>query len=416
MTTIAIAAGPEDAVPAAPAEQPRRWVGLALLFFAQMVAIGSISYGFSVLLKPLAQDFGLARGDVNQGLMVVLVGMAAFSPLIGRALDRLPGKFVIAGGAVLFAAGWVVIASTSNVFVALLAAFFLLAPGGAALGPVSAMTLVSRWFVAQRGLAVGIASIATSAGGLIVVPVIAFLLEAMGWRLAMIAFGLVAAGLLLLPAWFLMPGGSAASRLAASPGHSPAAEPEGAPVWKQRDFWLIALGLGIVMAANSAFLSAIVAHGTDKGLSLGEATAIISTLSGSAVLGKLVIGALTDRIDPRWLFIFVIMVNIFLLAVVIAWPSYPNLLSAAALSGPALGGVVPLWTVIVGRRFGLAQMGRAMGVMSSAIMPLNLLALYLVGSLFDATGSYVAAFELFAFGLGIAAAAILPVRGLARPR
>ncbi len=402
----------------APAEPPRRWIGLGLLFFAQMVAIGSISYGFSVLLKPLALDFGLSRADVNQGLMVVLVGMAAFSPLIGRALDRLPGKFVLSVGAILFAAGWVVIATTQNVWIALVAAFFLLAPGGAALGPVSAMTLVSRWFVAQRGLAIGIVSIATSAGGLIVVPIIAFLLETLGWRHAMISFGLVASALLLVPAWFLTPGGSAAAPANHAPAanRTQAAASDEVAVWKQRDFWLIALALGVVMAANSAFLSCIVAHGTDKGLSLAEATAIISTLSGSAVAGKLVIGALTDRIDPRWLFIFVTMVNAFLLTVVIAWPSYPYLLSAAALSGPALGGVVPLWTVIVGRRFGLARMGGAMGVMSSAIMPLNLFALYLVGSLFDATGSYVAAFELFAICLAIAVAAILPVRGLARPR
>lgn len=416
MTTIAAVANRDPIAAAAPAEPPRRWIGLGLLFFAQMVAIGSISYGFAVLLKPLALDFGLSRADVNQGLMVVLVGMATFSPLIGRALDRLPGKFVMAAGAVLFAGGWLVIATTSNVWIALLAAFFLLAPGGAALGPVSAMTLVSRWFVAQRGLAIGIVSIATSAGGLIVVPIIAFLLEMLGWRYAMISFGLVASALLVVPAWFLMPTGAAAPAHSSAATGGAASQGDGVPVWKQRDFWLIALGLGVVMAANSAFLSCIVAHGTDKGLSLAEATAIISTLSGSAVLGKLVIGALTDRIDPRWLFIFVVMVNAFLLTVVIAWPSYPYLLSAAALSGPALGGVVPLWTVIVGRRFGLAQMGRAMGVMSSAIMPLNLLALYLVGSLFDATGSYVAAFELFAMCLAIAVAAILPVRGLARVR
>ena len=52
----------------------RRWQALALLFFAQMVAIGSISYGFSVLLKPLAADFGLQRVQVNRGLMIALVG------------------------------------------------------------------------------------------------------------------------------------------------------------------------------------------------------------------------------------------------------------------------------------------------------------------------------------------------------
>lgn len=90
-----------------PVREPPRWLALALLFFAQMVAIGSISYGFSVLLKPLALDFGLPRAEVNRGLMVVLVGMAVFSPLIGRALDRFSGRLVIACAAALLGlVGW----------------------------------------------------------------------------------------------------------------------------------------------------------------------------------------------------------------------------------------------------------------------------------------------------------------------
>lgn len=93
----------------------RRWQALALLFFAQMVAIGSISYGFSVLLKPLAADFGLQRVQVNRGLMIALVGMSIFAPLVGRALDRVSGRLVIMAGAVLFAAGWAAIAAATTV-------------------------------------------------------------------------------------------------------------------------------------------------------------------------------------------------------------------------------------------------------------------------------------------------------------
>ena len=151
-----------------PVREPQRWLALALLFFAQMVAIGSISYGFSVLLKPLADDFNLPRAEVNRGLMVVIIGMAVFSPLIGRALDRFPGRIVVAGGAALFAAGWLIIATTNSLIVAALAAFFLLAPGGAAMGPLAASTLVARWFTEKRGLALGIVSVASSTGGLVI--------------------------------------------------------------------------------------------------------------------------------------------------------------------------------------------------------------------------------------------------------
>lgn len=398
----------------APETEVKRWLALGLLFLAQMVAIGSISYGFSLLLKPLAAEFNLPRAQVNLGLMAVLVGMAASGPLIGRALDRLSGRLVISVGAVLFAAGWAVIASAPNVTVALLAALFLLAPGGTALGPVAASTLVSRWFEKRRGLAIGISSIATSMGGVAIVPVLALLIEAGGWRSAMMLFGLVSSGLLFVMGWFVLPSGKPAVQ--ASTTQAAKNQPStGRPIWQQRDFWLIVLAIGAVFGSNGALLSCLVAYATDRGFSLAEGTALVSMISAVAMLGKLAVGALSDKVDPRWLFIVVILLNGVLFSTLVAMPSYAVLLTIATLVGAALGGATPLWAVIVGRRFGLAQMGRVMGLMSAAMMPMNLAAIHLVGAVYDATGSYVTAFEIFLVVLTIAAALILPVRGLGRP-
>ena len=75
-----------------------------------------------------------------------------------------------------------------------------------------------------------------------------------------------------------------------------------------------------------------------------------------------------------------------------------------------VGGVMPLWAMIVGRRFGMQALGRAMGFMSAAMLPLNLLGLHVVGATFDATGSYTLAFQLFLLVMLLAAVSILPVR------
>ena len=68
--------------------------------------------------------------------------------------------------------------------------------------------------------------------------------------------------------------------------------------------------------------------------------------------------------------------------------------------------------MIVGRRFGLAQMGRAMGLMSTAMLPFNLGALQLVGALYDASGSYQSAFQTFLPAVILAGLLILPVQGV----
>ncbi len=389
-----------------PVREAQRWFALALLFFAQMVAIGSISYGFSVLLKPLVASYGVTRAQANYGLMAVMIGMAVFSPLIGRALDRVSGRLIVMSGAALFVAGWLMIAATQNAVVALLAAFFLLAPGAAAMGPLAASTLVSRWFTEKRGLALGIVSVASSTGGVVVVPLIAQLIEAFGWRQAMAAFALVASAIVLLMALVVMPGGSdrPAEQTAASVGEQPG------NLFLIRDFWLIAGAVGSLMAINGALLSCLVSYATDRGFTMTQGAALMSVISGTAVLGKLGIGALSDRVDPRWLFLGVIVLNACLLTMLISNPSYDVLFAVATLTGPAVGGVLPLWAMLVSGRFGVVSMGRVMGLMSLPFLPLNLLGLHIVSTAFATTRSYIPAFEIYLAVLIFVAIAILPVK------
>lgn len=415
--------GPADSGPAGddcpeslfdgPGGEVRRWQALALLFLTQMLAIGSISYGFAVLLKPLAADFGLDRVTVNRGLMTVLVGMAVFAPLVGRALDRFSGRLVVMAGTGLFAAGWVGITLSTNVVSALLCAFFLLSPGAAAMGPVAVSTLVSRWFTQRRGLALGISSVAMSTGGVVVVPLLAYLIEGNGWRNAMSLYGLAGSGLILLLAMLVLP----KERPPRSDvrGQASAVVSDETALWRMLDFWLIVGAVGILMGTNGALLSCLVAYATDRGFSVAEGAALISVISGGAVMGKLLLGALSDRVDPRWLFLVVVALNVLLLGTLLAGPSYSLLFLTALLSGPAVGGAVPLWTVIVGRRFGLARMGRAMGLTSAAMLPLTLGSLHLVGALYDASGSYQSAFQLFLAMVVMAGILVLPIRGVSRP-
>lgn len=398
---IAIAAVPALPTPA------RAWCALALLFLAQMAAIGSTSYGFGLLVKPLSAEFGLPRADVNRGLMILVVGMALFSPLVGRALDRLPARTVLMAGATAFAGGWLAIAASRSMPMMAAAAFLLLASGTAALGPVTASTLTARWFVAGRGLALGIVSVSASAGGLVIVPIMAALIDHGDWRGAVATIGVATGGAIVVLAPWLLP----REDRAAAQDRARAAPPlTVAMLFRCRDFWLIGFAVGALMATNGALLASLIAYGMDRGFSLSQATMLVSTVSGAALIGKLVIGALADRIDSRWLYLVVVALNAALLIVLIAGPSYPVLLVAAILAGPAVGGVMPLWGVIAGRRFGVASLGLVMGLTSPLTMPLNLLGLHVIGAAFDASGSYRPAFQLFLVVLVLAAMAILPIR------
>ena len=60
-------------------------------------------------------------------------------------------------------------------------------------------------------------------------------------------------------------------------------------------------------------------------------------------------------------------------------------------------------------------MGHAMGMTTAAMLPLNLGTLHLVGALYDASGSYQSAFQLFLVAVVFAGILILPIKGVSRP-
>jgi sugar phosphate permease len=284
------------------------WVIVGVMFVAQMLAIGITSYGFALFVKPIAREYGLPRADVNVGLMLLLVGMALASPLIGRLLDRVPGRVVVTLGALVFGAGAVIIASVKSLLVMAVATPLLLATGTAMLGPLTAATLTARWFDSKRGRALGVVSVATSAGGFVVVPLMAMLVEPFGWRTTLMVLGLSVSVLVGGLGFFFVkdpPTRSAAPQEASGPEGAG----EEAARWtvphllRTHDFWLIAIAIGLLFGIDQALLASLIAYGTDRGFSVGAAAMLVSAISISAIVGKLVIGTLADRVDLRWLLI-----------------------------------------------------------------------------------------------------------------
>lgn len=398
---------PAQEIASVPTGALSAWLTLGILFLAQMLVIGGIAYGFGLLAKPIAAEYGLSRADMNIGLMVLIVGMALFSPIVGRALDRLPGQFVVTGGALLFSSGCFVIALAPSLQVMIIGSFCLVAFGGAALGPLSGSTLTARCFGVGRGRALGIVSVSSSVGGLLVLPAMAWVVEGHGWRAAIAAMGLavllVGGGL----GWLVrVPKGAATHR---SSGDTAAGWTIGKAM-ATADFWLIVMAIGLMMAVDQALLASLISYGTDRGFSLQSSTLIVSVISGFAIAGKLAIGSLSDRVDPRWLFLIVAFLNAAFLAVLMLHPSYPMLLGAAMIVGIGFGGTMPLWAALLANRFGIAAFGTIMGAMIPLQMPLNIIGLRYVGHVYDSSGSYIPAFGAFLVLTVIAGIVILPVR------
>lgn len=408
MKDVARESGLNSACPAD--RDPRRaWLIVATMFVAQMLAIGSISYGYGVIVKPLAAEFAIPRGNAGIGMMVLIVGMALASPLIGQAYDRLPARRIVVAAAMAFGAGCTIAAVAPSPVIALAAALFLVAPGAAALGPLGGSTLTVRWIDERhRGRALGVITAAASAGGVAVTPLIGALVTQVGWRGAVAVLGLTTTVLVALLALVCI-----RDRVVAGDAstHAPAAaEPR---AWRgilsTRDFWLICLTFGTLMGIIQANLLSLVPYATDQGFGLQQSIFLISVLSVLSFVGKLLSGALANLFDKRLMLAGAALIIAAFHVLLLASPSYSVLLAASALMGLAVGAILTLWSLIIASRFGQAKFGTAMGLIIPVQLPMMLVCVTGIGHIFDSIGSYLPAFATFAGLALLAALAIHPV-------
>ncbi len=407
-------------VPSPVADAPYRgWIVLAAAFLSAMLAAGCGIHVFGLLVVAVTEEFGISRAEANNGMIALMLGAAIWSPIVGKLLDRMSSRLVMATGGVAIGGGLVAIAQSHSLPLITLYIIGPVALGVAAAGTLASNTVVVRWFKLRRGRALGLLAISTSAAGFLLVPVVALLIEHFGWRDALLLLGL-AAGALVLAITLLgirdRPQGTEPGydREFGSGEDSATARMESA--WSirellgNRNFWLLTVGVGLLFGSDQAIMASQVPYFQDLGISLPAASMIVSCMTLSAVVGKLIVGALADRVDLRFLFLGITVAHVGLLLVYIMQPGYWLLLAFVSLMGIAVGGVYPVWTTLIAWHFGAQSFGTVMGCMVILMKPFAMLALYFIGDVHDRTGSYQQGFAVLLIAVCIAAGMVYALR------
>ena len=158
------------------------WNVVALTLVLQAVSIGISIYSFALFVVPWLEAFPVDRAQVMFAIFVAQVGMGALSPLAGRLLDRFSIRLLVVVGCFSQAAGLLAM-SVATEFWQIVAAYATLMPLGMVFaGTLASQTLVTRWFTARRGVAIGISAMGTSLGGFAFPLLIAPLISNVGWQ------------------------------------------------------------------------------------------------------------------------------------------------------------------------------------------------------------------------------------------
>lgn len=167
------------------------WIVFASFLIGAYVA-GVVFYGFTAFFEPIANEMGWSYTQISLAFSLRGLEAGLFAPIFGILVDRWGSRRLIFGGALITAAGLILLSSTNSLSI-FYVSFALIALGMSASTLTVLMTAVANWFREKIGLASGIAICGFGFGGLLV-PLINRLIVIYDWRmtLTILAIGMLA--------------------------------------------------------------------------------------------------------------------------------------------------------------------------------------------------------------------------------
>ncbi|MFO1248698.1 MAG: MFS transporter [Alphaproteobacteria bacterium] len=393
------------------------WFVLAASAISELLVQGATLYSAGLFILPLQTEFHISRAAASSAGPILFLGVVFMAPLVGRLLDRLPVRQVMVWCALVLAASMAVIAFSHSLLVMSLILLLPMAAVFMGLGQLNTTTLASRWFYRRRGLALGIAAVATSGGGL-VAPVLAVMIQQHGWRQALLYEGLVTAAVIIVLTLVAIRGWPAERGLAdhrENQGRPAAGASGGVPAlpWKDflfsRAFWVPVLTLAAISGTSQSLVVTLVPYGVQSGQSPASAAFAVSMFAIAAAITKIGAGVLADWMNKRYLLIAAALSMTLAWLILVLPPSQPVLLASAALGGIGLGCALPIAAGLIAASFGAPHFAQVFSWGFTLTAIIAIAGVRFAGAVFDRTGSYVLSFECFAGLLALVLAMTLLV-------
>ena len=288
------------------------WVMLGVTFITLLVAAG-VRATPSVLIVPLQQEFGWTRSTIAVAISLNILLYGLMGPFAGALMQRLGVRRITLIALTLLATGVALSTQVTRPWHLVLLWGLVVGSGSGMAALVLGAVVVNRWFVARRGLAMGLLTASTATGQLLFLPLLASIIQGEGWRWAVLA---VAGALLLaipLVAFLLRerprelglaPYGASAMDAAAAPGGNAArvALATLAQGSRSRDFWLLFATFFICGASTNGLVGThLIPAAHDHGIPEVRAAGLLAMMGAFDLIGTTAAGWLSDRWSSRYL-------------------------------------------------------------------------------------------------------------------
>jgi len=365
-----------------------RWQTPAVVIVAGCL-IATVGFGvrsiFGLFLEPMTVDQGWSRETFALALAIQNLLWGVALPVAGAVADRYGPRYVLAGGAIVYALGtWGMAEADTGLMLHL--------TGGLAVGIGVAFTAFSLALAAmarvvgpeRRSLALGLGTAAGSFGQVVFSPVGQGFISAYGWHTALLLLAAIA--LVIIPLAFALPNAGAAKGEAATDQTLSDALKEARG---HRGFVLLTTGF-FVCGFHVAFITVhFPAYVRDLGLAATVGAVSIALIGAFNIIGSFGSGAFGQRWSKKYglagiYALRALAIFLLLISPKTEWTIY---LFASAM-GILWLSTVPLTTGIVGQIFGVRYLATLFGIVFLSHQIGSFLGVWLGGYLFDRTGSY----------------------------
>ncbi|HEX2102020.1 MAG TPA: MFS transporter [Solirubrobacteraceae bacterium] len=396
----------------------RAWYVAAAGFIA-LLAAAAIRATFGVLMEPMMDEFAWSHSAISAAASVNLVVFGLSAPFAAALTERFGLTRVVATALTLIALSAATLTQITQPWQLYVVWGLVAGAATGAVAPVLAATIAGRWFVARRGLVVGLLTAANSTGQLIFLPLMARLTETTDWRwvmavvggAALVALATVIAGLRDRPADLgLAPYGG---ELEAAPtGPRLAALAVLRHVARDRVFLVLAGSFWVCGATTVGLIAVhLIPAAHDHGIGATQAAGLMAAMGVLDILGTTGSGWLTDRHSARTLLlVYYAGRGLSLLILPLALSAEGAVLTAfTVFYGLDWIATVPPTVALITQRFGREIGGIAFGWIFAAHQFGGAAAAWAAGFVRDDAGTYDGVFimsGLLCFGAVVMLAAI----------
>jgi MFS family permease len=362
------------------------WVRLALALV--IGSIGSVGMWSVVVVLPTVQgEFGATRGAISLAFTLTMLGFGLGGVATGRITDRF-GIVVAMGLSIVFLGLAYVAAGLSSTLWQFIAVHILIGLGtSATFAPL--MAEASHWFDRYRGLAVTIVASGNYVGGTLWPPIVNWGIQSAGWRTTYIAIGIFCAVAMTIVLALLRAQIGAESRRSHENAAPPRIDLKLSTNTLTAMLCIASIACCVAMAMPQVH---IVAYCGDLGYGVARGAEMLSLMMAFGVVSRIGSGFLADRIGGIRTLLIGSVAQGFALLFYLFFDGLASLYIISAMFGLFQGGIVPSYAIIVRESMPASEAGTRVGLVIFASVFGMSFGGWVSGVIFDASGSYAAAF------------------------